>query len=92
MEVNEHFRCPFPTWPGETHLVVRSGAADQGSWMRESRDVPADVAKALTRQPTRITGVWLIASTVFGSRAASVDFRKISLVDARGDRRLIYPA
>ncbi|MET0343365.1 MAG: DUF3047 domain-containing protein [Polyangiales bacterium] len=84
-----HYRCPFPSWPGETHLVVRSGDADQGRWVRERRDVAKDVAAALVKEPARITGIWLIASTMFGTRPASVDFRRIVVTDAQGTRHVI---
>jgi len=54
--------------------------------------VYADVQSALARRPTRVTGVWLIVSTVFGALPASVDFRHISIDDARGVRYAIFPA
>lgn len=91
MEADAHYRCPFPSFPGETHLVVRSGSADQGRWIGERRDVHVDVGRALSRAPARVTGVWLIASTMFGERPASVDFRNIAVIDARGARHPIFP-
>ena len=37
------FRCPLPTWKDkETHVVQRSGPAELGRWLDESRDLYAD--------------------------------------------------
>jgi hypothetical protein len=90
LESGKHYQCPFGTWPKETHLVVRSGLAQQGAWVREARDVFADVERALPSRPSRVTGLWLIAATVFGDRPASVDYRDISVEDANGHARPIF--
>lgn len=91
LDPERHYRCPFPSWPGETHLVARSGSEEQGRWVAEKRDVQRDVDKALTNKPTRIKGVWLIATTVFGARPASVDFRRLRVIDAAGKTHVVFP-
>lgn len=91
LDKDKHYVCPLPSWPGETHLVARTGEDDHGLWVREQRDVRADIDLALTKKPTRIVGVWLIALTVFGQRPASTDFRRIAVVSG-SKKHSIFPA
>jgi hypothetical protein len=86
-----HYGCPLPRWKGrETHIVIRSGVDGLGGWMDERCDVHADVARALDPVPSRIVAVWLIGVSMFQRGLASVDFRRIALL--QGDRtHLIFP-
>ncbi len=67
LPVGTHFRCPLPTWKDrETHWVVRSGSAELGRWLDESRNVYDDYRIAIGGTvPTRIVRVWLIAVSLF---------------------------
>lgn len=87
-----HYGCPLPRWAGrETHLVVRSGPSRVGAWVDERRDVYTDVARALPGVPSRIVAVWLIAVSLFQRGRASMDLRRIALVQD-GRTRLIFPS
>jgi len=61
------FPCPLPGWDDrETHVVARTGVADLGKWLSESRNVSDQYAKSIDgRLPRRITRVWLIGVSLF---------------------------
>jgi hypothetical protein len=63
LEPETFYRCPLPHWSErETHLVVRSGHSELGSWMRQERNVYADRTLAIGGpDPGRIIRIWLIA-------------------------------
>jgi hypothetical protein len=66
LPVGTVFRCPLPTWKDkETHVVVRSGAADLGRWLDESRDVYTDYHRIIRGSARSIVRVWLIANSLF---------------------------
>jgi hypothetical protein len=91
LPVDHHYGCPLPRWKGiETHMVVRSGADGLGTWVDERRDVHADAARALGAVPSRITAVWLIGVSLFQRSLASVDFRRIAIVQD-GQPHPIFP-
>lgn len=81
LPVGEVFRCPLPGWKDrETHVVARSGAADLGKWLNESRNVWRDYAQAIGGEPPkRIVRVWLIANSVFGRGEGQAQFGNIRL-------------
>lgn len=87
----EHFVCPLPNWETETHLVVRSGEKDIGKWMAESRDVAADVVKALPNPPKRIVAVWLINYSVPQKLGVSTDIKSINFVRPDGSKQVVFP-
>jgi hypothetical protein len=66
LPVGTVFRCPLPTWKDkETHVVVRSGAADLGRWLEEGRDLHADYHRMIGGSARAIARVWLIANSLF---------------------------
>lgn len=81
LPVGETFRCPLPGWKDrETHVVARSGNADLGRWLNESRNVLQDYAKAVGGPPPqRIVRVWLIANSVFGRGEGRAQFGDIRI-------------
>lgn len=85
LPVGHSFRCPIPTWAGkETHLVLRSGASQLGSWLTEDRPVLSDYVTAVGVPPRRIVKVWLIALSLFQRGTGRCAFSDITLSD--GDR------
>jgi hypothetical protein len=77
------YRCPFDYWRKlETHIVVRTGPTNLGSWVDDERDVLADHQAAIGGPaPARVVNVWLIGvSFIQGGRALG-EFRNIELVD-----------
>jgi hypothetical protein len=92
LPVDHSYECPLPRWKGiETHMVVRSGPQGLGTWVDERRDVHADAVRALGNVPSRIVAVWLIGVSLFQRTVASVDFRRIVIVQD-GRRHAIFPA
>jgi hypothetical protein len=89
LEPETVYRCPFPHWSTrETHLVVRSGTADLGRWLREERRVYADRAKAIGgANPGRIARVWLIAVSHVQHGRVRCAYRAIGLSDGKRDRQ-----
>lgn len=91
LPVETHYRCPLPTWTArETHLVVRSGAADLGRWIGERRNVVEDYRRAIGGPPPeRIVAVWLIAVSLFRRGTGEADFRDVLLGNERDSLRLL---
>lgn len=86
LPVGTVFQCPLPWWDQrETHWVVRSGEADLGRWLAESRAVLADYEAAIGGPvPARIVAVWLIANTAFQRGVGECRYRGILLRHAGG--------
>jgi len=85
-----YFACPIPTWTArETHLVIRSGSDEIGTWQRERRDAHADCLRCIGAPPARIVRVWLIAVSLFQRGEGLCAYRDITLVDAAGRRTRI---
>ena len=85
-----HYRCPLPHWcDRETHVVVRSGGADLGRWIDEEVAVRADYRTAVGEPPERITGVWLIALSLFQRRRGRCAYRGIELSDGERSERVL---
>lgn len=83
LPVGHHYPCPLPTWGArETHWVLRSGREGLGTWFEETRPVAADYRAAIGEPPARITGVWLIAVSLFRRGRARATFADIRLHDA----------
>lgn len=78
------FRCPIPGWEKrETHIVVRSGNEQIGSWVADRRGVLSDYVAAVGGEhPGRIVGVWIIALSPFQRRNGKAEYRKIALSSA----------
>ena len=77
------YRCPFDYWRKlETHIVVRTGPTDLGSWVDEERGVLADHQAAIGgRAPARVVNAWLIGVAFVQGGRARAEFRNIELVD-----------
>lgn len=75
------FDCPLPGWTGrEYHVVIRSGSRDLGKWLAESRNVAADYARYVSKEPPgRIVQVWFIANTIIQQGEANAHFGDIVL-------------
>ncbi len=88
LPVGTVYRCPLPTWKTrETHVVLRSGAAELGQWLSETRDIHADYGAAIGgAMPTRVKRVWLIANSLFGRGRGEATFADIALV--KGEQRI----
>ncbi|KAA0569437.1 DUF3047 domain-containing protein [Azospirillum sp. Sh1] len=66
LPVGTVFPCPLPFWTAiETHMVARSGVAELGRWLPESRNLFEDYKAHIGGNATRITRVWMIANSVF---------------------------
>jgi hypothetical protein len=77
-----HFACPIHAWAArETHWVTRSGRADFGQWVSETRAVHADVAHALGPLPARIVRIWLIVVATFQHGRFQASVADIRLYD-----------
>jgi hypothetical protein len=77
------YRCPFDYWRKlETHVVVRTGATNLGSWIDEERSVLTDHQAAVGGPaPARVVNAWLIGVTFIQGGRARAEFRDIELVD-----------
>lgn len=82
LPVGQSFRCPIPSWHDrETHMVIRSGAADLNTWMSESRNVFEDYKAAIGGEmPKRIKRVWLIAVSLFRHGEGKSEFGDMRLM------------
>jgi hypothetical protein len=81
LPVGTVYRCPLPTWKDkETHVVVRSGAAELGRWLEEERDVHADYACIIGGKARAIVRVWLIANSLFQRGRGRCTYAAIRLV------------
>lgn len=84
LAVGTVYRCPLPTWRDkETHVVVRSGTAELGRWLDESRDVHADYHRMIAGPARTIVRVWLIANSLFLRGRGRCEYAEIEL--RRGD-------
>ncbi|HJQ48487.1 MAG TPA: DUF3047 domain-containing protein [Amycolatopsis sp.] len=80
LPIETGYHCPVPGWENrETHVVVRSGSAGLGHWCDEERDVYADYTRHVGEAPSRITRVWLLASTFRQGGEGQCDYGRIEL-------------
>lgn len=83
------FRCPLPGWNLiETHVVQRSGLADLGKWLPESRNVTQDYREFIGGPATKAVRVWLLGVSVFQRRVGACRYRGVSLGGAAEASRL----
>lgn len=77
------YRCPLDYWRKlETHVVVRTGSTNLGSWVDDERYVLADHRAAIGGPaPARVVNAWLIGVSFFQRGRARGEFRNIELVD-----------
>jgi hypothetical protein len=85
LPVGTVYRCPLPTWRDkETHVVVRSGAADLGRWFDERRDVYSDYHDFVGGPARSVVRIWLIANSLFQRGHGRCEYAGIAVTDARG--------
>jgi hypothetical protein len=91
LEPEVSYQCPLPHWSErETHLVVRSGTEDLGTWVREERDVFADRARAIGGpNPARIRAIWLIAVSFLQHGEGRCSYRSVTLSDGEHSLSII---
>ena len=74
------FRCPLPAWTAiETHMIVRSGKADLGTWQAQERDVAADYAAHIGGSAKAISKIWLLAVAPFQRRHGACRYADITV-------------
>jgi hypothetical protein len=79
------YACPLPNWTArETHVVIRSGRRELGTWLDEERSLRADYARFIGEPPQRIVRVWLIANSLFQRREGLCRYADIAIVDGTG--------
>lgn len=84
------FRCPLPGWNLiETHVVQRSGHAELGQWLHESRDLASDYREIIGGSASRVRRVWLIANSLFQRRNGSCRYREVTIGEGAGMQVLI---
>ena len=82
------FRCPLPAWKAiETHMIVRSGKADLGTWQAEVRDIAADYAAHIGGPAKAISKIWLLAVAPFQRRHGACRYADIKVTT--GDSTVI---
>lgn len=83
------YQCPIPKWTDlETHVAIRSGAKGLGEWFAEERDVHADYVRWIGEPPATITGVWLIALSVFRHGEGQAEIADIRFLTEAGEVRV----
>ncbi|WP_027520782.1 DUF3047 domain-containing protein [Bradyrhizobium sp. Ec3.3] len=72
------FRCPLPAWKAiETHMIVRSGKADLGTWQGQERDIAADYSAHIGGSAKAISKIWLLAVAPFQRRRGACRYADI---------------
>jgi hypothetical protein len=80
------FRCPYPRWaPIETHMVIRSGVGELGSWIDEERDLYEDYHTHIGGPATSVVRVWLLGISLFQRRLGACRFGDIRIAQSNGD-------
>ncbi len=84
------YRCPLPAWHDkETHVVVRSGAADLGRWLDERRDLYDDYHRIVGGAARSVVRVWLIANSLFQRGHGRCEYARIAVHGAKGTVRVL---
>lgn len=79
------FRCPFARWESiETHMAIRSGFSELGTWLSEERDLYEDYKAHIGGPATKVVAVWLLGITLFQRRQGAARFADIKLTGADG--------
>ena len=77
------FRCPLPAWNAiETHMIVRSGKADLGTWQAQERDIAADYAAHIGGSAKAISKIWLLAVAPFQRRHGACRYADVKVTTA----------
>jgi hypothetical protein len=71
----------LPAWKAiETHMIVRCGKADLGTWQARERDIAADYAAVIGGSAKAISKIWLLAVAPFQRRHGSCRYADIKIV------------
>jgi hypothetical protein len=91
LPVGTHYRCPLSYWKDkEFHLVVRSGQEGLGEWFSERRNIAKDYEEVIGgKAPERVTGVWLIANSVFKRGVGKGMFADIVVENGASSRAVL---
>jgi len=80
LPVGKAFRCPIPRWtPIESHMAVRSGLRDIGTWVADERDLYADYRTHIGGSATSVVRIWLLGVSLFQRRSGSCRFADIQI-------------
>jgi hypothetical protein len=90
LPVGTVYRCPLPNWSErETHVVVRSGAAELGQWITEERDVHADYSRIIGGPAREIARVWLIANSLLARGHGRCEYAGIEVSSGNERTRVL---
>ena len=90
LPVGRVYRCPLPTWKDkETHVVVRSGAAELGQWLGEERDLFEDYRRIIGGPARAVVRVWLIANSLFQRGEGRCEYAHIALSGRGGSVEIL---
>jgi DUF3047 family protein len=74
------FRCPLPAWNAiETHMIVRSGKTELGTWKGQERDIAADYSTHIGGSAKAISKIWLLAVAPFQRRRGACRYADIAV-------------
>lgn len=80
LPVGKAFRCPIPRWtPLESHMAVRSGLSELGTWVGEERDLYADYHEHIGGPAKSVVRIWLLGVSLFQRRRGSCRFGDIQI-------------
>ncbi|MCC7250557.1 DUF3047 domain-containing protein [Hyphomicrobium sp.] len=80
LPVGKAFRCPIPRWtPIESHMAVRSGFSELGTWVGDERDLYADYHDHIGGPAKSVVRIWLLGVSVFQRRRGSCRFGDIQI-------------
>jgi hypothetical protein len=80
LPVGKAFRCPIPRWtPIESHMAVRSGLKELGTWVGDERDLYADYHDHIGGPAKSIVRIWLLGVSLFQRRRGSCRFSDIQV-------------
>jgi hypothetical protein len=80
LPVGKAFRCPIPRWtPIESHMAVRSGLKELGTWVGDERDLYADYHDHIGGSAKSVVRIWLLGVSLFQRRKGSCRFADIQV-------------
>ena len=80
LPVGKAFRCPLARWtPIESHMPIRSGFKELGTWLSEERDLYADYKENIGGPAKSIVRIWLLGVTIFQRRVGACRYSDIQI-------------
>ena len=80
LPVGKAFRCPLARWtPIKSHMPVRSGFKELGTWLSEERDLYADYKESIGGPAKSIVRIWLLGVTIFQRRMGACRYSDIQI-------------